>query len=239
MPRTPATKLRLHLPVAAVLCLSACAKHSGDPAPPTASAEAQAPARVADSSVKQQRAVAATRDDKELQRIELLVRAGATQAGVYVTPSDAELRAQYDRFVSALPPKEFHVAHILVPTERMARVLITELQSGTEFAQLAREESTDDSNAKGGDLGWISPGKLPVAFAAAVQGLKPGQFTPHPVHTNYGWHVIKVLEARPSEAPPYDQVKAQIAVELQQQRYEKFLAGALPTVATAPSSRHQ
>lgn len=139
---------------------------------------------------------------------------------------------QYDRFVLSLPPKEFHVAHILVATEGMAQVLITELQSGSDFAKLAREKSADDSNAKGGDIGWISPGKLPVEFTAAVQGLKAGQFTQRPVHTPYGWHVIKVLEARSSAAPPFDQVKSQLTVDLHRQRYEKFLAGAVAPTAS-------
>lgn len=167
----------------------------------------------------------ATRTAIELQRIELLAHAGATRAGVYATPSDTELRTQYNRFVAGLPAREFHVAHILVATEGMAQVLITELQAGADFSKLAREKSADDSNVKGGDIGWISTGKLPADFTAAAQALKPGQFTPHPVHTIYGWHVIKVLEARSAAAPPYEQVKAQLIDDIQQQRYESFLAG--------------
>jgi peptidyl-prolyl cis-trans isomerase C len=241
MPRTPAIKFRLLLPLTAVLCLSACTQHSGAPASSATTTEAQGPSpAVTDSSLNQQAGVAdGARDEIELRRIELLVRDGATRAGVYATPSDAELKAQYDRFVSSLPPNEFHVAHILLPSERMAQALITELQSGAEFAKLAREESADDSNVNGGDIGWISSGRMPAAFIAAVQRLKPGQITPHPVHTIDGWHVIKVLDKRSSDAPQYDQVKAQLAVDIQQQRYEKFLAGALPKMATAPSNRHQ
>jgi peptidyl-prolyl cis-trans isomerase C len=223
---------QLQLSVAALLCLSACAKHSDAPAPSAASTETQPASQEADVA-------AAARDETELQRIESLVRAGATRAGVYAPPSDAELKAQYDRFVAGLPPTEFHVAHILVPTERMAQTLITELQAGSDFTKLAREESTDDSNVKGGDIGWISAGKTPEAFTAAVRRLRPGQFTPRPVHTIYGWHVIKVLEAKSTAAPPYDQVKSQLAVDIQQQRYEKFLASALSKTATAPSNPHQ
>ncbi len=163
----------------------------------------------------------------ELERIEALAHAGAERAGVFATPSDAELQTYYEKYVAELPAKEFHVAHILVATEALAQVLITALQGGADFAKLARERSADDSKVKGGDIGWISPGKLPADFTAAVERLQPGHFTSRPVQTIYGWHVIKVLEARPSAAPPIDQVKAQLTTDLQRQRYEKFLADAL------------
>jgi peptidyl-prolyl cis-trans isomerase C len=168
-----------------------------------------------------------TKQALELQRIELLAHAGATAAGVYASPSDAELKAEYDRFVASLPAHEFHVAHILVATEGGAQVLIIKLQGGADFAKLATEQSADDSKVRGGDLGWIAPSKLPVDFTNAVQALKPGQVTVHPIRTIYGWHVIKLLETRPAAAPPFEQVKAQLAVNIQQARYKMFLQSAL------------
>lgn len=172
-------------------------------------------------------------EEIQLQRIELLAHAGAIAAGVFAPPSDAELKAEYDGFVASLPAQEFHVAHILVATESAAQILITKLQGGTEFAKLARERSADDSEARGGDLGWIAPGKLPVDFTNAVQALKPGQITAHPVHTIYGWHVIKLLESRPATPPPFEQVKAQLTANLQQARYKKFLESALANAKIA------
>jgi peptidyl-prolyl cis-trans isomerase C len=168
----------------------------------------------------------------ELQRIELLAHAGAVAAGVFASPSDAELKAEYDRFVAKLPANEFKVAHILVATEPAAQVLIVKLQGGADFARLASEQSADDSKVRGGDLGWIALGKLPVDFTNAVQSLKPGQFTAGPVHTPYGWHVIKLLETRPASAPAFDQVKAQLAANLQQARYKQFLEAALANEKT-------
>ena len=169
----------------------------------------------------------ATRDAIELQRLELLAHAGATAAGVYAPPSDAELKSEYARYVGNLPANEFHVAHILVATEPAAQLIITKLQGGADFARVATEQSADDSKVRGGDLGWIAPGKLPVDFANAVQTLKPGQITAHPIHTIYGWHVIKLLETRPAAAPPFEQVKAQLMVNIQQARYKQFLESSL------------
>jgi len=93
---------------------------------------------------------------------------------------------------------------------------------------MARQsESADDSKSRGGDLGWIAPGKLPAEFTGALRDLKAGQLAPKPVHTIYGWHLIKLIETRVATAPPFDQVKAQLATTLQQERYGKFLAGSL------------
>ena len=112
-------------------------------------------------------------------------------------------------------------------TENAANLLLVKLQSGTDFAKLARTESADDSRSRGGDFGWIAPGKLPVAFTDAVKSLKPNQTTQKPVHTPYGWHLINLLETRAASAPPFDQVKAQLAANLQQERYQKVLDDSL------------
>jgi peptidyl-prolyl cis-trans isomerase C len=115
------------------------------------------------------------------------------------------------------------VAHILIGTESSASILITRLQAGQDFAKLAQEQSADDSKSRGGDLIWISPGKLPVEFMVAVQALTVGGFTNKPVHTRYGWHVIKLLETRAGVAPPFDRVKGQLTTNLQQEKYQRFL----------------
>jgi peptidyl-prolyl cis-trans isomerase C len=173
------------------------------------------------------RADASTEAAIELQRIELLAHAGAIAAGVFAPPSDADLKAEYDHYVANLPPKEYHVAHILVPTQAAAQVIITKLQGGADFATLAREQSADDSKVRGGDLGWIAPGRLPVDFTNAVDALKVSHITTTPVHTVYGWHVMKLLESRPTTPTPFEQVKAQLGANLQQIRYQQFLESAL------------
>jgi peptidyl-prolyl cis-trans isomerase C len=169
----------------------------------------------------------ATRQDLELERLEFLAHAAAKAAGVYATPTDAELHMAYDAYVRSLPASEYHVAHILVATENAANLLLVKLQSHADFGKLARDESADNSKARGGNLGWIAPGKLPKDFTDAVQALKPGQFTPQPVHTPYGWHLIKLIETRPSTAPDFHKAKPQLAANLGQERYRKFLEDGL------------
>ena len=163
----------------------------------------------------------------ELSRLEILARSAAEAAGVYAPPTDAELQLAYQAYLQTLPASEFHAAHILVANEILANAVIAELGSGKSFAEVARERSADDSKSKGGDLGWIHPGHLPAEIFTALATLKPGQYTKTPVHTPYGWHVIELIEVRPASPPPFDQVKAPLATNLQQERYQKFLDDSL------------
>lgn len=158
-----------------------------------------------------------------LERLQLFARAGATRAGVFAEPSAAELQTAYEAFVKSQPPAEFHVAHILVPTEALAMGVIRRLGQGANFAALAKAESADDSRVRGGDLGWVRPGRLPKPFTDAVAALKPGSYTQQPVKTPYGWHVIRVMETRATPVPPLADVRAQLVVNLQQARYAAFL----------------
>jgi peptidyl-prolyl cis-trans isomerase C len=163
----------------------------------------------------------------ELARLEIFSKVAEKAAGVSTAPSEQELQTTYQSYVSSLPANEYHVAHILVATEPLAVRAVLDLDHGTDFATLAKDRSADDSKARGGDLGWISPGHLPKNFTDAVSNLKPGQYTKTPIKTPYGWHVIKLIETRPATAPPFDQVKAQLAVNLQQERRAKFIQTVL------------
>lgn len=178
----------------------------------------QAAARVAEASQD-----TATRYALELQRLELLAKAGAARAGVFNEPAEAEVEAAYDAFVAELPASEYRVAHILVPTESDALGIIARLGAGADFSEVAREESADDSRSSGGDIGWLHPGTLPQEFTDAVQSLEQGQYTRRPVKTPYGWHVIKLLDTRRGEVPPLERVHAQVVANVVQERYRQYL----------------
>jgi peptidyl-prolyl cis-trans isomerase C len=177
---------------------------------------------------------AATTDPKaqaiaELARFEALAHFGAERAGVYAAPTEADLKAAYQSYTVAAPTQEFHVAHILVATDSQARAVIEELQHGRNFADLAATQSADESKTRGGDLGWITPGHLPPQFMSAVESLKTGKFTSAPVKSQYGWHVIQLLDERATRPADFDSVRPQLAANLIQERYQAFLATALRT----------
>jgi len=131
--------------------------------------------------------------------------------------TEAKLREAYDQFVKNAPPQdEVSARHILVPTEQEAKDIIEQLKKGADFAALAKEKTTDPSGkASGGDLGFFTKADMVPDFANAAFALKKGEFTQTPVHTQFGWHVIKV-EDRRSAKPTYEQVAPQIAQQMQQ-----------------------
>jgi peptidyl-prolyl cis-trans isomerase C len=169
----------------------------------------------------------ATREEVELRRLEVLAHAAGQAGGVYARPSDQDVRDAYAAFVKGIPAQEYRAAHILVATENTANSVIVKLQGHADFAALARAASADDSSVRGGELGWIAPGKLPAPFISALQSLSPGQFTTKPIHTSYGWHVIRLLEARAASPPPFEQVRAQLEANIVRDRERAFLARSL------------
>jgi parvulin-like peptidyl-prolyl isomerase len=90
--------------------------------------------------------------------------------------------------------EQVHAAHILVATQDAANEVVSRLNSGEDFATIAREVSTDTSTAgTGGDLGWFPRGVMVDPFEQAAFSLEPGQ-TSEPVQSSFGWHIIRVIE---------------------------------------------
>lgn len=105
--------------------------------------------------------------------------------------------------------EQVHARHILVSTEDQARDLLSQLQSGADFAQLAQQNSTDPgSKDKGGDLGWFGKGVMDPPFEAAAIALQPGQLSDVVKGAN-GYHIIQALERDPTRQVPADQLQTQ------------------------------
>jgi peptidyl-prolyl cis-trans isomerase C len=79
------------------------------------------------------------------------------------------------------------------------------------------------SKEKGGDLGWFSPAGMVKPFADALLVLKKGETTPEPVQSQFGWHVIKLVDTRALQVPPFDKVKEGIERTIQQRKLEKYM----------------
>ncbi len=140
----------------------------------------------------------------------------AIDAIVKEAVTDAALQAAYDeRFKDAKPQTEYSAAHILVATQEEANALKAELAAGADFAELAKAKSTDTgSGANGGDLGWFGLGMMVKPFEDAVVGAKVGEVT-GPVQTDFGFHLILVKETRIAEKPTLDQLRDELAAEVE------------------------
>jgi peptidyl-prolyl cis-trans isomerase C len=136
--------------------------------------------------------------------------------------TDAEIKAEYDKFKAQSGDKEYHARHILVGTEDEAKAIIAKLKGGAKFEDLAKQSKDPGSAANGGDLDWASPAAFVPEFSKAMTSLQKGQVTETPVHTQFGWHVIKLDDVRAAKIPSLDEVKQQIAESLQQKKVAAF-----------------
>ena len=137
--------------------------------------------------------------------------------------TDEALEAAYNaRFANAAAEEEYSAAHILVDTRVEAEAVIARLEGGADFAETAREISTGPSGPNGGDLGWFGIGMMVSEFEVAVIALEVGQIS-EPVQTQFGWHVIILNGKRQKEAPTLDQVRDELAAQIQQEVIAKAL----------------
>lgn len=128
--------------------------------------------------------------------------------------SDSAMHQLYDEASKQMAgQQEVRARHILVKTEDEAKAVIAELKGGADFAELAKQKSTDPGASEGGDLGYFPKDEMVPEFADAAFKLEKGQIS-EPVHTRFGWHVIKVEDKRDRQVPSFDQVKDQLATHL-------------------------
>ena len=139
--------------------------------------------------------------------------------------TEAEIADEYKTQITMAPTEQFKARHILVETQGAANDLIEQLNEGADFASLAEEHSTGPSGPGGGDLGWFSPEQMVKPFADAVAGLEDGSYTPTPVQTEFGWHVILREDSRENEPPTLDSVRDVIKQRLEQQRFQRSIEG--------------
>jgi peptidyl-prolyl cis-trans isomerase C len=151
-----------------------------------------------------------------------------------VKVTDADMKTFYDQNRPRFHQEDsVHASHILIrvdekadaATKAAARAkaedLLKQLKKGSAFADLAKKNSQDPGSApNGGDLGFFSRGQMVPAFEAAAFALQPGQ-TSSVVESPFGYHVIRVAEAKPGRDLNYDEVKGQIDEYLRQQQRDQ------------------
>jgi peptidyl-prolyl cis-trans isomerase C len=126
--------------------------------------------------------------------------------------TEEAIKARYEKFVAEQPAQtEVHAQHILVASEAEAKNVITQLAGGADFSTLAKEKSTDPSaKQNGGDLGYFAAGDMVPEFERAAFALEKGQSSQEPVQSQFGWHVIKVVDRREKTPPTLDEARGQI-----------------------------
>ena len=174
----------------------------------------------------QRRGLEASPDYKsqmELARQTILIRELFTDEQKKNPVTDAEIQAEYDKFVAANSGKEYKASHILVEKEEEAKAILASLKKGGKFEDIAKKQSKDPgSGAQGGRLDWATPGSYVPEFTEAMVKLEKGKTTLAPVKSQFGWHIIRLDDVREAQLPKLDEVKPQISQQLQQQKMGKF-----------------
>ncbi|MEY4653829.1 MAG: hypothetical protein RI884_2410 [Pseudomonadota bacterium] len=159
----------------------------------------------------------------ELARQTILIRALFADFQEKNPVTDADAKAEYDKFVAANAGKEYRARHILLAKEEEAKAVIASLKKGAKFEDLAKKQSKDPgSGANGGDLDWAQAKGFVPEFSEAMVKLSKGQTTQTPVKTQYGFHVIRLDDVREAQMPKFEEVKPQIQQQMQQERLAKF-----------------
>ncbi len=180
----------------------------------------------------QQTALAQTMEGKLTKRDDIMlendrrayVSGSALRSVVDGAVTDEAIQAAYDaKYKAATPATEYRASHILVADEQVAKDLKAQIDGGADFAALATANSTDGSAAGGGDLGWFGLGMMVKPFEDAVVALKPGEVSA-PVQTQFGWHLVKLVETRAATAPTLDEVRAELASEIERKAITDHLA---------------
>jgi peptidyl-prolyl cis-trans isomerase C len=190
----------------------------------------------------------------ELMRQSILANAYVQDFIKTSAVTDEMLKAEYERIKATISGTEYKARHILVEKEADAKALIARLKKEpAAFEKLAKEKSRDTgSGAQGGELGWFDLSRMVPEFGAAVSKMEKGKISDEPVKTQYGYHVIQLEDSKPIEAPPFDEVKPNLAQQLAQQNLKKELddikskakiemvgaaAPATPVTAAAPAAK--
>jgi peptidyl-prolyl cis-trans isomerase SurA len=146
--------------------------------------------------------------------------------------TEADLRAYYQANLDQFRSEEYRLQQVFISARRQdaaarGQNVYNQLVKGVPFEELARDFSDDPSGAQGGDIGYVRKEELIPELRQALSLLVQGSYS-HPISTGYGVHIVKLLEIRKSEAPPFDSVKDEVNARLLQKeserRYKEYIA---------------
>lgn len=158
----------------------------------------------------------------DLARQSVLSRAYINDIGKRNPPTEEAMRKAYEQNKDQPGASEYKARHILVATEAEAKMLITQINGGADFAKLAAEKSRDEgSKPQGGELNWSPANSYVRPFAEAMVKLQKGAMTAAPVQSQFGWHIIRLDDKRPLS---YEALKPQLQQLVQQETVQKTIA---------------
>jgi parvulin-like peptidyl-prolyl isomerase len=132
--------------------------------------------------------------------------------------SDAEVEALYRRGA-----QEARALIVFAPDEAAIRDAAAQVRGGADFGATADRFNTMGMTPRGGDLGFVAPGTLPAVLDSTIEAAALGQVHGPVGNAADGWFLVRVLERRPREQPPLEQVRDQLRMSLQQSKWRAAL----------------
>ncbi len=160
----------------------------------------------------------------EVQKRGLMAQVVVTDFMTRNQATDDEILSEYTKQIELAPSLDFKARHILVESQSVAIDIVSQLDDGADFIELAKSSSTGPSGPNGGDLNWFSPNQMVKEFSDAVAELENGSYTKTPVQTQFGWHIILREDSRASEPPTLDSVREMIKQRIEQDKLQNYLA---------------
>lgn len=139
--------------------------------------------------------------------------------------TDSKLKKLYADLSKKTPDvEERRARHILLETEEKAKAVIKQLKAGGDFQGLAKELSVGPTAPKGGDLGYFAKTDMVPEFANKAFSMDKNSITDTPVKTQFGYHVIQLVDVRQRPKPTMDQVKPALEAELRREVLNEKMA---------------
>jgi len=146
------------------------------------------------------------------------------QKSVQPKITDANVKKFFDSNKARYSQNEVHAQHVLLKEESEAKEVLEKAKKGEDFETLAKKYSKDPSAAQnGGDLGFFTRSRMVPQFADKAFSMKKGEIS-EPVKSPFGYHIIKVLDARDGKPVKFDEIKDQVKGDYQNESINELIA---------------
>jgi peptidyl-prolyl cis-trans isomerase D len=176
----------------------------------------------------------------EQRKVKMLVLDREQAQAKTIVPAADVQRFYNDNIAQYQTPEQIRASHILLNTagkdeavvRKQAEDILKQARAGADFAALATKFSEDEgSKATGGDLDYFSRGRMVPEFENAAFALKPGEISDL-VKSQYGFHIIKLVDRKPAVTRSFDEVRPQIEEQLKGQRTDQQLTARATELAS-------
>lgn len=161
--------------------------------------------------------------EMEIQK-QLIARNLYVQKQVDSKINEGKLKDMYKEAMKKIPDvEERRARHILLETEDKAKAAIDKLKAGGKFEELAKTLSIGPTAPKGGDLGYFAKQEMVPEFAEAAFSMSKGAVSENPVQSQFGWHVIELVDVRQRPKPTFEQLKPMLQTDARREILEGLL----------------